>query len=40
VDVPAEQLAMVRSMTMRQFVRISGLPISTDDLDALIARTR
>jgi len=40
VEVPAEQTAMVRSMTMRQFVRISGLPISTDDLDALMALSR
>ena len=40
VEVPDEQMAMVRSMTMRQFVRISGLPIADEALEALMAATR
>ncbi len=39
VEVPAEQMAQVRSMTMRQFVRISGLPVPLDVLQALADRT-
>ncbi|MGR6919847.1 glycoside hydrolase family 3 C-terminal domain-containing protein [[Actinomadura] parvosata] len=39
--VTEEQLAMIASMTMRQFVAISGLDISTDALQALMtASTR
>jgi len=40
VDVPAEQMAQVRSMTMRQFVRISGLPVPLDTLQSLADSTR
>ncbi len=39
VDVPAEQMAMVESMTMRQFVRISGLEVPQETLQDLIAAT-
>ncbi|MFB7892889.1 beta-glucosidase [Microbacterium sp. NPDC056044] len=34
-EISAEQMAQVRSMTMRQFVRISGLPIPLDALEAI-----
>ena len=40
VQIPEEQLTMVRSMTMRQFVRISGLAISDDALEDLMFVTR
>jgi beta-glucosidase len=39
VEVPAEQMAQVRSMTMRQFVRISGLPVPLEALQLLADRT-
>jgi beta-glucosidase len=39
VEVPAEQMAQVRSMTMRQFVRISGLPVPVETLQSLADRT-
>ena len=35
-----EHLAMVKSMPMRQFVRISGLDISEDALEELMSATR
>lgn len=38
--IPEEQLAMVRSMTMRQFLTMSGAPVPTENLDELIAATR
>ncbi|RQP09818.1 MAG: beta-glucosidase [Microbacteriaceae bacterium] len=40
VQVPEEQMAMVRSMTMTQFVRISGLDIPAAALEELMAPTR
>lgn len=40
VEIPAEQMAQVRSMTMRQFVRISGLPIAIDALEAIAEQSR
>ncbi|WP_087485798.1 glycoside hydrolase family 3 C-terminal domain-containing protein [Brachybacterium massiliense] len=40
VEVPEEQMAMVASMTMNQFVKISGLDIAGGVLDDLIAATR
>ncbi|WP_223694875.1 beta-glucosidase family protein [Leifsonia poae] len=40
VEIPEEQLIMVRSMTMRQFVRISGLDIADDALEDLMRVTR
>jgi beta-glucosidase len=39
-DVSAEQMAMVASMTMRQFLHISGLPIPADVLDELMLASR
>ncbi|TDL45261.1 beta-glucosidase family protein [Microbacterium oleivorans] len=39
VEVTAEQMAQVRSMTMRQFVRISGLPLPIEALQALADRS-
>lgn len=39
-QISAEQLAQVRSMTMRQFVRISGLPIPLDALEAIADQSR
>lgn len=39
-EIPAEQLAMVRSMTMQQFVAISGLPIAPETLEEIMAATR
>lgn len=39
-EISAEQLAQVRSMTMRQFVRISGLPIPLDVLEAIADQSR
>lgn len=39
-EVPAEQLAMVRSMTMQQFIAISGLPIAPETLEEIMAATR
>jgi beta-glucosidase len=38
--VTEEQLAMIASMTMRQFIGISGLDISTDALQSLMAASR
>lgn len=38
--VSAEQLAMMASMTMRQFLNISGLPIPADVLDELMLASR
>ena len=40
VSIPEEQLAMVRSMTMRQFVRISGLAVAEETLANLMAASR
>jgi beta-glucosidase len=40
VPVPEEQMAMVVSMTMRQFVRISGLDVPEEALEELMAATR
>ncbi len=37
VEVSPEHLAMMASMTMRQFVAISGLPIATTALEELIS---
>ena len=39
-EISAEQMAQVRSMTMRQFVRISGLPIPLDALEAIADQSR
>lgn len=39
-EVPAEQLAMVASMTMRQFMNISGMELPGTVLDELIAASR
>jgi beta-glucosidase len=39
-EITAEQLVQVRSMTMRQFVRISGLPIPLDTLEAIADQSR
>ncbi|MEV0196735.1 glycoside hydrolase family 3 C-terminal domain-containing protein [Nonomuraea sp. NPDC050691] len=38
--VTEEQLAMIASMTMRQFIGISGLNVSTDALQALMTASR
>ncbi|MEU7838355.1 glycoside hydrolase family 3 C-terminal domain-containing protein [Nonomuraea sp. NPDC049129] len=38
--ITEEQLAMIASMTMRQFIGISGLDISTDALQALMTVSR
>lgn len=39
IDLPDEVMAQVRSMTMRQFVRISGLPVEVEQLHVLADRT-
>lgn len=39
-SVSAEQMAMVASMTMRQFLHISGLPIPAEVLDELMLASR
>jgi beta-glucosidase len=39
-QVPEEQMAMVRSMTMQQFIRISGAPIPAEALEPFMAATR
>lgn len=38
--VTDEQIAMIRSMTMSQFVHISGLPVPPESLESLMAITR
>ncbi|MFF5965132.1 beta-glucosidase [Streptomyces collinus] len=38
--ISEEHLAMVKSMTMRQFLRISGLDVPQDALEALMSATR
>jgi beta-glucosidase len=38
--VTKEQLAMIASMTMRQFIGISGLPISSETLEELMVLSR
>jgi beta-glucosidase len=38
--ITEEHLAMVKSMTMRQFLRISGLDVPQDALEALMSATR
>lgn len=40
VEVPAEQMAQVRSMTMRQFVRIAGHPVPLETFQELADQTR
>lgn len=39
VQIAPEQLVQVRSMTMRQFVRISGLPIPLEKLETIASTT-
>jgi beta-glucosidase len=39
-QVPEEHMAMVRSMTMQQFIRISGAPIPAEALEPFMAATR
>ncbi|MBI4900015.1 MAG: glycoside hydrolase family 3 C-terminal domain-containing protein [Actinobacteria bacterium] len=38
--VTEEQLAMISSMTMSQFLHISGLPVEPEALESLMAKTR
>ncbi len=40
VQVPEEHMAQVRSMTMRQLLRISGLEVPADTLEELMAASR